>query len=318
VPDPNSITSWRAYVTPATISRSLHDAPVLRGFVPIDVEHQLFVGVVVGCLALVGLVVLVLRRDVLRRREAFVLVGLGLVMLLLSAGDRGWLVGIDAPGPFRVARAIVPTFNSIRAPARFAVLVELVLALLLVIALDRLAARSRRWFAVVAVAAVAGLLVEARVAVPTVSPPSGPSVTAVNQALDHLPRGLTVELPIVAPSKGVAWPYVEAPRQYLARLDGQPRVNGYSGFASPGFEEEAATLDTFPSAAALTLLRQLHVRYIVVRDGLVGSLPADASAAVLAQLPSLDRAGIDDAIASRPSWMLAARRVGAALLVRLS
>jgi hypothetical protein len=318
-PDPSSITDWRDYLTPASISRSLPDAPILGRFRPTDVEHQLFIGVVLGILAVIGLVVVVLKhREVQHRREALMLVAVGLVMLLLSGGDRGWLVGIDAPAPFRVARAVLSPFDGIRAPARFAVLVELAIAVLAVIALDRIAARSRRAFAVVAVVALCGIAVEARVAVPTVRLPDDRATTAVNHTLDRLPRGLTVELPIVAPSRGVAWPFIEAPRQYLARIDDQPRVNGYSGFDSPGFEAEAATLNTFPSAASIELMHRLGVRYVVLRHDPVGHLSADQRAAVLAQLPQLDGAAIDAALRSRPSWLAGSGRVGSSVLVRMA
>ena len=43
-----------------------------------------------------------------------------------------------------------------------------------------------------------------------------------------------------------------------------PLVNGYSGFAPPGFEETAQTMRAFPGEPALELMHRLGVTHVVV------------------------------------------------------
>ena len=83
-----------------------------------------------------------------------------------------------------------------------------------------------------------------------------------------------LELPVGSPDDGWPWAYIETPRQYLSRIDGDPRISGYSGFAPPGFEETAATLESFPSDAAFDRIDDLGVRYVVLRTGIPNGLTA--------------------------------------------
>jgi hypothetical protein len=139
----------------------------------------------------------------------------------------------------------------------------------------------------------------------------------VNHDLEDRPVGIVAELPMVALEHGSAWAFVESPRQYLARIDGMPRVNGYSGFEPHGFLAEVETLNTFPSDASMQLLARLDVRYVVVRHGLVGELSAPGE--VDAARPHLKDAGTDFAqlASTYPDAVRSVTRDGDSWLVEL-
>src|SRR5260221_2223437 len=69
------------------------------------------------------------------------------------------------------------------------------------------------------------------------------------------------------------WAYVEMRRQFEALRDDDPRVNGYSGFQPPRFDNLATVLNRFPATDALARARQLGVRYVVLRTRIVGDAP---------------------------------------------
>ena len=133
----------------------------------------------------------------------------------------------------------------------------LVLALFAAVGLGSLLADVRQfWICAGIVAAVIIVIgAESMVAVAFTEPPHDRASRAVNRALPGDP-GPVLELPVGSPDDGWPWAYIETPRQYLAWIDGDPRISGYSGFAPPGFEETAATLSrsraTRPSTASMT------------------------------------------------------------------
>jgi hypothetical protein len=286
--EPAFSTTARDLLVPASTTRVLDDVPVLEDLEARNVERQAFTGALLSTAAVVGLVVLVRRRRI--SREVLGLVVLGAVMLLLSGGSRGWLVGIDAPAPFALLRTIVPPLSGIRAVSRFVVLFQLAVAVLGAIGVGAALAhvRGRAWRAAAVAAAVLLVLVETAIHVPTVRLPEKAEWTAVNRALRDAPDGLVVELPIVGSAGGVAWPYVEAPRQYLATIDGHPRVNGYSGFEPPRFPELTDALNRFPDDDAIAVMRDLGVRYVVVRPSMVGHFAPEVRSLLRTLLPSFD------------------------------
>jgi len=50
-------------------------------------------------------------------------------------------------------------------------------------------------------------------------------------------------------------------------IDWHPRFNGYSGGFPDDYLTNTATLNEFPSAAALRTMRELHIRYAVLHTG---------------------------------------------------
>jgi hypothetical protein len=320
-PEAEFSTTARDLLVPASTTRILDDVPIIEHFSARNVERQMFPGFVTLALAPVGLVAFARRRTALpRRSEIAILVLLGGLMLLLSAGDRGWLFGVDLPGPYRLLRALVPPFNGIRAPSRFGVLFELALCALAAVGIAFLGTRvNRRWYAAGAALLLVGVLAESAVNVPTVDTPNRREWSAVNVALAAKPDGLTLELPIMTSSDGVAWPFIEAPRQYLARIDDKPRVNGYSGFEPKTLEGWSDVLNTFPSDASVRLIHELGVRYVIVRTGLVGEFPTSLRETLVAAQPPL-AVSPDDLVSLgtiRPDLVRQVRQYEAAWLVEL-
>jgi hypothetical protein len=136
-------------------------------------------------------------------------------------------------------------------------------------ALQRL---SRRVRLALVLSLIAIVIAESALPVVFVRVPTSAGDGGIDLALRARPPGIAVELPLASAARGVMWPYVESPRQLLALRDHDPRINGYSGFQPRGVDALAAALDQFPNPDALTVLRRLRVRYVVMRTALVGVL----------------------------------------------
>lgn len=265
------------------------------------VENRLFPGFVASVFGALGLVVLVRERRkgwrVGRRRELWLTTGVGLACVILAFGDRTSILHHSIVLPFIVFRHVVPGFSGMRATARLAIGGQLALALLAAAGLDWTLRKSRRTAKTLVTIALACLvLLEAGMGLTFVRVPTAADDGGVAADLHALPPGTVLELPINSSASGAAWPYVEAPRQLESLRDGHPRVNGYSGFQPKNFDAIAAELDQFPSPGALTEVRILGVRYVVLRTRLVGAL----SPAVLTAQMGRDGVGVySDASARR-------------------
>lgn len=324
-PEAQFSTTSDDLLVPASTSRFLTDAPILEDHPPENVERQLFPGLVILPFAVLGAVALARRRHragaLRRRREIGLVVLLGVVMLLLSSGDRGWLVGLDEPGPYRLLRMLLPPLDGVRAPSRFGILFQLGVAVLGGLGLATLGRRLRPGaYLALGGVVLALLLVESSIRVPTTEVPDRPAWTAVNRALDDRAGGIVAELPMVASAHGLPWALVESPRQYLARIDEHPRVNGYSGFEPHGFLQRVETLNRFPSAESMALLDDLDVRYVVIRDGVVGTMDDAVLDQVEASRPRLavTDAEIEALATTMPSEVRSVVRTGRAWLVELA
>ena len=244
-------------------------------------EQRLFPGFVALGLGTVGAVMLVRRMrrrpkdeppDDAARVVLLVLAG-GVLMFVLSFGDKLRIGSRTIPMPYAVLRDL-PAFGSIRAPARFSAYVVLALALLCGLALAELL-KARAGRILLAVAAITGgvIIAETALQVQFTEVPDREAAKAVNEELADRPDGLVVELPIYGANDGPLWPFVETPRQWLARIDGQDRVNGYSGYEPPAFDIVSDRLLKFPSRAALETVDEMGIRYVVIRTGLPGAVP---------------------------------------------
>ena len=309
-PFPGGTLQWRDLVMPTQgsyVHRWLNDA------VPASPEHQHFVGVLVLVLAAAAGVVLLrhlLRRLLrgsaaapaelpgLRGGELLAVVTAGAVAVVLAVGREA----AGVPLPFALLEDHAPGFGGLRAPVRLAVGALPALAVLagagLVLvgrAVRRRApdAAARLGGTAVALGACAVVLAEMLVAPVWAELPRGDRDLAAYRLLADLPAGAVAELPLVDPRLGVAHPFVEAPRMLNARLDGHPRVNGYSGYTPPDYPVTVDALAAFPRPAALQRLRDLDVRYVLVhrtsREPDASDLPVAygpaAAAAVLRDLP---------------------------------
>jgi hypothetical protein len=205
-----------------------------------------------------------------RRPDLCAVAAAGVVAYLLAAGTDISVFGRSIPGLLGVLDGI-PGFDGIRAPVRFAVLGHLGLVAVACCALTVVVRHvSGRAAVAVVVALVSLSLVDLRSGRPTAPVPDAARWSAVDAHLAELPRGPVVELPILQGPDGAAHPRVEAPRLYLAGIDGNRRVNGYSGFQPPGFDALTTTLNTFPAPAAVEVLERTGVRYVVLRTDVVG------------------------------------------------
>jgi hypothetical protein len=287
-----------------------------------SVENRLFPGAVAAVLGVIGAVVLVrqlprrLEQHPLPARALVLLIGAALVMLVLAFGDEVQIGDHSVWMPYAALRDL-PGFAGIRATARFVAFPMLAVALLAGVGLDRVvrewSSRARLTAAIVMAALV---VAETATAITFLRVPDRAGARAVNEELDGRPAGTVLELPMTSPADGAVWPYVEMPRQWLARIDGQRRVGGYSGFDPPGFEHQVDVLDTFPSRPALELLDELDVRYVVLRtavpdpegfestmtdfDG-VGRYSEEHARALLASLP---REGIRSVERYGDAWLV--------------
>lgn len=268
VPDSNVLYGRSHALTARTASGELRTGH-LDG-----VEQALFPGFVLAGLALVGLAA--------RRREAtwvavpglVALVGLGVVLSLGPDGVRT---------VYSAFHRFVFGFQAVRAPARFAVLATLGLALLAAFGATRLERRLGRlvWVLVACVA-----IEYASVPLTLVARP--PAVTPVARWLGAVPGpGAVVYLPLTNDRENT-----------IAMVDalghGRPIVNGYSGQRPPFFPALVDALSTFPSAEALWTLRDLDVRFVVVRPGGTAA-PPDASDQSASLSPLVERAQFDGA-----------------------
>ncbi len=258
----------------------LADAPVIGSrSVPAarSIENRLFPGFVALGFGAVGLVLVVAdrRRSRSDRRTLLLFAVAATVMVVLSFGDSLIVAGHTFPMPYRWLRNVVPGLEGIRALARFVVLAQCVLALFAAIGVAALAARftRRAAMAIVALCAVA-VLAETATGIAAIEVPTASTQGAVNTFLATRPPGVVAELPILGPAQGAAWAYVEAPRQLLSRVDGHPRVNGYSGFAPPDFDRLTQIVNSFPKPDAIRTLDDLGVRYVVLRTSIPVVLPS--------------------------------------------
>ena len=147
---------------------------------------------------------------------------------------------------------LLPGFESLRVPARFAMLAALTLSAAASVAVARLVVRVPVWSRTIAIAGL-GVCVVAEGwfhGMPLIQPPA-PSVLSAENAM-----GAVLELP--AGGADVA-------AMYRSFGHGQPVANGYSGYFPPVYQAMRAGLESF-DPDTLTGLASLGVRHVVVFD----------------------------------------------------
>jgi hypothetical protein len=207
----------------------------------------------------------------LRRRGRLLVVLGGVPALALAFGKYQTFGSTRVTFPYSWVAGF-PGFQSVRAFGRFTVIPVLSLGILVAVAYDWLVTRrTRRAVARVGIAALLGvaMLAEYKSRIITARNVVAKPASTVNDALARLPKGPVLELPMGDP-KVFTWAFVEAPRMLLSSIDWKPRVNGYSGYAPPNYQQTVDTLNTLDdggaaSPDALALLDTLGVRYVVVR-----------------------------------------------------
>jgi hypothetical protein len=159
-----------------------------------------------------------------------------------------------------------------RAPARFGIVVTLMLAVLAGITVRELLARVSR---PALVGAGIALATAAELAFPLrfrEVPPLAPAY----RMLRTLPAGPVIELPFYANGREL---FGHARYMLNSTSHWMPLINGYSDYIPPDFIEAAPVLKFFPSVESFRLLAEKRARYAVFHMGLFGEEDRAAAAA---------------------------------------
>ncbi len=180
--------------------------------------------------------------------------------------------------PFRWLFAHAAPMRAFRVPARFGMLLGLVLAVLSGYAVARLTrGRSRAVATLIVAACVTGSVVEGRIRPPELSSPVE-RAPVVYDWVARQDRGAVCDFPVRA-LRGRGGPQDPTYMYYSAR-HWQPLVNGYSGFTPPSYDALVDGLRGFPDAAAVAALQAHGVRYLLVHERyyVTGDFASDVAA----------------------------------------
>ena len=234
-------------------------------------EKALFPGLVVVVLALCAAVPAIRRDGMLAgllppRAGIRLYAGIAVVAFLLSMGPEPALTSSVrfTTGPYDWLAAVVPGLDGLRAPARFAAVVYLALAVLAAYGatavLTRIAAPVVRAALVVALGAAA--IAEGYMGpLPLERVPSADMAgdRAAYQWLASQPPGPMIELPLGDPDPAVRY-------QFRTLIHGNRIVNGYSGYGSAlqDFLRGPPSTEGVAAVDALAMFRALGLRYVVI------------------------------------------------------
>jgi hypothetical protein len=226
-------------------------------------EQRLWPGAITLALAMVGLLGG-------RGRLRWMFGGLSLIALVLSFGPalRVGEAHIELPF-YRWLFEHTPLFSTARVPARWALLLQLGLAVLSAGGVARLlmVRLQRRWIARLVLPALIGLaVIDVRPAhLPTTAELVGEPAPSVYRVLAELPPGAVLEWPLENAAPTLVHRY-----QYATLFHGKPLVNSAGSAQSQRYVEFMAVLRSFPSATATRVLADLGVRYVVVNRWEIG------------------------------------------------
>ncbi len=228
-----------------------------------DLERDLFPGVILILLAIVGL---------FNRRlgwERWMLFGVAVSSIILSFGLTGHIHGHDIPLPYRLFYYLVPGFKAIRVPARLGLLALVGLAGLaglgLDLILDQFSRLSRARLVQLAAGAglsvllIFGMSVEYTTRIPL--PGALPATLAQANRPDYAwlaehPAPM-IEFPMGDGIIASSWP------NFWSIFHWNPVVNGYSGIAPPVYYIFRDEMKSFPSPRTIALLQGIGVRNVV-------------------------------------------------------
>lgn len=193
-------------------------------------------------------------------------------------------------GLYTVLYRVIPPFTLMRAPARFGIVVTLMLVVLAGIAFRELLARVPR----PALAALAiAVITAAELAFPLrfrEVPPLSPAY----RMLRTLPPGPVIELPFYASGREL---FGHARYMLNSTSHWMPLINGYSDYIPPEFIDAAPVLKFFPSVESFERLAEKRARYAVFHMGLFGEEDRAATLARIAEFtPYLTPLYIDNDI----------------------
>jgi hypothetical protein len=258
---------WRAYLASNAVAHQWI-LPLIKHW-----QEVLFPGFVATLGGAAGL--LLGWRSGGRLREVGIIYGaITLLALWASFGPQA--------GLYTVMYRLIPLFSSLRAPARFGLIVALGLAVLTGVAvagwLDRIRHPS-------AVGALLVIVAAADLAVPLNSdvfrevPPLSPAYAL----MATLPPGPVVELPFWSSGAEL---HGHARYMRYSTSHWMPLINGYSDYIPPDFIESAPTIGGFPSLNAFQVLASLHAKYAVFHMSAYGDRDRAALSARLSEFAS--------------------------------
>jgi hypothetical protein len=197
----------------------------------------------------------------------------------------------------------VPGLSLLRAPARFALLVVLAVAMLAAYGTARCAGFVERWWglrparALVAVLGVA-MLAEWYPLGPNVPRAEVKHVPPIYQVLERLPPGGLVSLPDyrLRPE----W-FFRADYLLYAASHWRNIVNGYGRSEPPEYRSTVEQLSAFPSPSSAELARSLGVRYFVVHAAELGPGFSEVDAVSGSAFALVARSGTDYLFEVKPA-----------------
>jgi hypothetical protein len=220
-------------------------------------EQTLYVGLITLLLSSLGLYAWRRRID---RLSAAVLVT-GIIGLMLSFGPGDW-------SAYSLLTQL-PGMAIVRAPARFALLVMLAIALLVAFGAAYLRTRlHRRATGVLVLLAVLGLSESYVVRFPGGKPDPLP-VPEAYRRLRTLPAGAVLSLPTY---RATPEEFREADYLLFSTAHWRPSVNGYGRQEPPMHGDTMVVVKTFPAPEAIRTLREIDVKYVVLHTGRASEL----------------------------------------------
>ncbi len=169
------------------------------------------------------------------------------------------------PGLYGLLYRWLPGFNALRVPARFAVLMMLSLAVLAGWGLARLESRlrPRAWRpALVAGLALLVLAESALLPLPLAPVRVGRNIPVIYSLVKDMPPAtVVIDFPLPA---GDGEEFHESLPMYYSLFHRKRIINGYNGYAPPGYRVVREAMEDFPSAATFDLLRRMEVNAILI------------------------------------------------------
>lgn len=231
------------------------------------IESALYVGIVLAFVTVGGWVSLRRRTALSERRVWSTWLGLGTLAFILSLGltlhDANGQVRLGADGvvplPGQLLYDWLPLYSSMRAFARFGVIVALALAVLLGLVWSaglRQGPSMLRRNPHFATFVLAFLLMIDFWTAPYAWGTTRVEATETARFLSQQPPGTVMQMPLHASQSG--------PALYRRVTSGKPVAYGYETFEPPAWRARRDELQEFPEGTSLDVLREWGVRYVVV------------------------------------------------------
>lgn len=208
----------------------------------------------------------------------------------------------NVPLPYYYFYHVNPLMQIVRVPARLSIVVVLSLAGLAAIGLSSVLTKKRLLLLLV-ILGLFGLEIW-QVNTLYVPVPVGRDIPAVYRWLEGQPdNAIIAELPLRPLWRGISMEeqllrgyrdtrdedvYAsETYRVFFSTVHNKRMINGYSGFFPQVYHDQAGLLDNFPTPESLAMLKQQHVRYILIHAWQYTDKPFSDIKRLVAQYPDL-------------------------------